>query len=719
MSIIQQIRDKAAWLVFGLIALSLIGFLLMDSSAGKSRLFGNRSTVIGKVNGEKIEYDQFTRAVADQEEQAKASGYQMNDATVQNIREQVWRTLTDEALLNDEYTAAGIDVSDKEVNDMLVGANAIPDIRRAFTDPKTGIFDAQAAATQINQLRAFYKGGAKKSGDNSRYEAARKFFEEGLPQIVKMRLREKYTSLFTNSSYVPKWMLEKEMADNTQLASISFVNTPYFTVPDSSVKVSDGDIQDYINKHLDLFKQQESRSIAYVSFYAGPIAADSQRVKDQLLQLQPDFAKADDIDAYFGRVGSGLPFEKAYIGKSRIMVPYKDSIFSLPKGGIFGPYLDRDNYVLAKKIDEKVLPDSVKSRHILIATTDPRTGQVINDDSAAKKRIDSIKTALEHGANWDTLAARFSNDPGSKDKGGDFGFHTSTDQIVPEYADFIFSGAKGERKIVKTIYGYHLIEITDQKNFEPAFKIAYLARKIEASQETDQAAFGLATQFAGQSREAKAFDANAQKDHLQKLFAPDISPAQSDIPALGTKRELVQWAYKADVGNVSEPFSIGNDKYVVAMLTEINKEGTASPAKARPMVEPLLRRQKKAEVIMKKIGNPASLDAAATATGQPVLHADSVLFASPFIANIGQEGKVAGTAFDKQLSGKAISPAIPGNQGVFFIKVDNIGAMSNPNADIQQQRFMQEQMQRQVIGARLVETLRKNATIKDFRSDFF
>jgi peptidyl-prolyl cis-trans isomerase D len=76
-------------------------------------------------------------------------------------------------------------------------------------------------------------------------------------------------------------------------------------------------------------------------------------------------------------------------------------------------------------------------------------------------------------------------------------------------------------------------------------------------------------------------------------------------------------------------------------------------------------------------------------------------------------------AFDKQLSGKAISPAIPGNQGVFFIKVDNIGAMSNPNADIQQQRFMQEQMQRQVVGSRLVDVLRKNATIKDFRSDFF
>jgi len=719
MSIIQQIRDKAAWLVFGLIALSLIGFLLMDASAGKSRLFGNRSTVIGKVNGEKIEFDQFTRAVTDQEEQAKASGYQINDATIQNIRENVWRNLTDEALLNDEYASAGVQVSDKEVNDMLVGANAIPDIRRAFTDLKTGIFDAQQAAAQINQLRTIYKSGAKKAGDNSRYEAARKFFEDGLPQIITLRLREKYTSLFVNSAYIPKWMLEKEMADNSQLASISFVNTPYFTVPDSSVKVSDGDIQEYINKHSDQFKQQESRSIAYVSFYAGPVAADSQRIRQQLAELEPDFAKAVDIDAFFGRVGSGLPFEKAYIGKSRIMVPFKDSIFALPKGGIYGPYLDRDNYVLAKKIDEKVLPDSVRSRHILIATTDPRSGQVINDDSTAKKRIDSIKTAIDRGANWDSLAAKFSNDPGSKDKGGDFGFHTSTDQIVPEYADFIFSGAKGEKKIVKTIFGYHLIEITDQKNFEPAFKIAYLARKIEASQETDQAAFGLATQFAGQSRDAKAFDENAQKDHLQKLFAPDITPAQAEIPALGNKRELVQWAYKAEVGNVSEPFSVGNDKYVVAILTEINKEGTASPAKARPQVEPLLRRQKKADVIVKKLGNPASLDAAATATGQPVLRADSVLFASPFIANIGQEGKVAGAAFDKQLSGKAISPAIPGNQGVFFIKVENVSAMSNPNADIQQIRFMQEQRQRQVVGATLLEALRKHATIKDYRSDFF
>src|SRR5579871_5643071 len=249
MSIIQQIRDKAAWLVFGLIALSLIGFLLMD--ARSSKFFGGgRSSTIGSVNGKKIDYVDFQKLVNDQEEQYKARGYQVNDAMVQNIRDGVWNSLTEDALLDDDYATLGIDVSDKEMNDMLVGANAVPQIRQAFTDPKTGVFDPQVAAQQINQLRNVYKSGPKKTGNNQQqYEGARQLFEEFIPQVIKMRQREKYMALFANSAYVPKWMLEKAMADNSQLAAISYVAAPYFTVSDSSVKVSDAEIQDYINKY--------------------------------------------------------------------------------------------------------------------------------------------------------------------------------------------------------------------------------------------------------------------------------------------------------------------------------------------------------------------------------------------------------------------------------------------------------------------------------------
>src|SRR6516162_826082 len=136
MSIIQQIRDKAAWLVFGLIALSLVGFLLMDAFVGRSRLFGGSSNVVGSVDGEKIDYVKFQKQVTEREDQYKAQGYPINDMMQQNIREGVWKDFVDEVVMSKVYNQLGIAVSDKEMNDMLVGANAIPDIKRSFTDPQ-------------------------------------------------------------------------------------------------------------------------------------------------------------------------------------------------------------------------------------------------------------------------------------------------------------------------------------------------------------------------------------------------------------------------------------------------------------------------------------------------------------------------------------------------------------------------------------------------------
>lgn len=717
MSILQQIRDKAAWLVFGLIALSLVGFLLMDAFVGRSRIFGNKSTVIGVVNGNKIEDADFQSRVSAQEEQAKASGYPMNDAVQQNIKDGVWNEMIEDAILSSDIAALGIDVSDKEINDMLVGTDASPDIRRAFTDPKTGMFDSQAAAARINQLRALYKSGPKKTGDNSQYEFAKRFFEEGIPQIIKVRLKEKYMALLTNSSYVPKWMVEKMNADNSQLASVSYVNTPYFTIPDSSVKISDEEISEYVGKHPDQFKQEESRSLAYVTFDASPSKEDSAKLKKEMADKVEEFKNTKDINAFLGRYGTQTDYADAYFGKNRIQIPVKDSIFALPKGGVFGPYLDGGDFVDAKLVDIKTLPDSVKVRHILVATTE-RNGQQIRDDSSARKRLDSAIAMLNSGQSWDSVAAKISDDPGSKDKGGLYDWFASGN-MVKEFNDFAFEGKVGDKKIVKTSFGYHYIEILGQKDFEPAYKIAYFSKKIETSPETDQAASGLASQFAGESRDAKSFDDNLQKTNLHKSLAPDIHPAESNIPGLGINRQLVRWLYDNNVGAVSEPYAIG-DKYVVAIVTEINNEGPMSAAKARLRVEPILRNKKKAEQITKKLGSPASLDAVASASNTTVLHADSLFFGTSYLPNNGgMEPKVVGASFDKQLTGKAISPAIAGNSGVFFIKVENIAAISNPAGDVQQQRFMLEQRERQNIGQNMVADLKKLATIKDDRGKFY
>jgi peptidyl-prolyl cis-trans isomerase D len=106
--------------------------------------------------------------------------------------------------------------------------------------------------------------------------------------------------------------------------------------------------------------------------------------------LKADFKNAPDAKQFVTRNNTSIPYFDGYVLKSRLAIDAKDSIVNMPVGSVSGPYLDGGAYVLAKKLDQKVLPDSVRVRHILIGTIDPRTGQPTHPDSVAKKMIDTV-----------------------------------------------------------------------------------------------------------------------------------------------------------------------------------------------------------------------------------------------------------------------------------------------------------------------------------------
>ncbi|MBZ5859062.1 peptidylprolyl isomerase [Flavihumibacter profundi] len=700
MSIIQTIRDKAAWLVFGVIALSLLGFLLMDAFVGKSGrgiMAGNKST-IGSVNGNKIDYIEYQKKVQMVETQYQQSGYPMNEMMRQNVQDQVWNQFIEENVLKPEYEELGLSVTPKELDDILFGANPPQDLRQQFTNEQ-GVYDANAAKAALANLRS------KK--DNP---MAQNLNDVYLPSLMEARLREKYSSLLGNTYYIPKWMAEKTTADNSQLAAVNYVAVPYSTVSDSAaeVKVTDSDIESFIAKHKEEYKQEASRSISYVAFSAAPSSADSIAIITTLNNLKPEFAAAADPAAFLVRNNTETPYFDGYVLKSKLQVPNADTIRNLPEGALFGPYLDAANVTIAKMISKRTLPDSVKCRHILINTQNI-------PDSIARKRIDSIELAIRGGADFAALAAKYSDDQGSKNKGGEYSFASQTiPTLAKEFGDAILYGNKGDKKVVKTSFGYHYIEVLDQKNFETAYKVAYLSRAITASVETENAASGAANQFAGESRTAKAFEDMVVKDKLTKLQASEIKPNDAMIQGLGSSRQLVRWINEAKIGDVSEPFNI-EDKYVVALLSEINTEGTMSVAKARPQVEFIIRNQKKAEQIRKKIGTANTLDAIAAATQQTIKHSDSIRFSAPIIPNVGQEPKVIGAAFNKANQAK-ISAPIPGNAGVYVLKTENVSAVSDGGVNPDDQRKAKMQQMRQMSGFRAIDGLRKAATIKDERA---
>ena len=275
----------------------------------------------------------------------------------------------------------------------------------------------------------------------------------------------------------------------------------------------------------------------------------------------------------------------------------------------------------------------------------------------------------------------YSDDQGSKTTKGEYDFaSTQFPNLSKEFAEVAFYGNTGDKKVVKvenqSYSGYHYIEVMEQKNPELAYKIAYLSRAIEASQETINSASSAASQFAANSRSKKDFDENTKKQNRAALIATDIKKNDNTIQGLGDSRPLIRWVYENEVGDVSEPFEVG-DRYVVAVITDESKKGLMNVAKARFIAEPFIRNEKKAQQILNKFKSASTLEAAAQQIGSNILRADSVGFAQPFIPNVGNEPKITGAAFNKSLQGKVSEP-IAGNTGVFVVKGERIFAGVNP-----------------------------------------
>jgi peptidyl-prolyl cis-trans isomerase D len=684
MSVIQSIREKyAKWAVVA-IALALLGFILTDYLSTRNQLFGgSNSTVIGSVNGKEIEYIIFENKLKTMDAQAEAQGQRPGENERHQNIERLWNQEIEQIIMNAEFEKTGISIGKKELNDWLFGNNPPQDLKQRFTDEQ-GQYSPAAAQDAINQMK------------RSANQADREQLNNYLAAIEYSRQTEKFNSLLSNSVYYPKWYVEKQNAEASGLAKVSYTSYPYARVSDTAVVVSDKEIEEYISKHKDQYKQETSRSISYIVFSASPTAADSAAVKTQVAALKPEFEKAPDPAAFLARFGSAIQYYDGYVGKSQIQVPVKDSIFALAKNAVYGPYQDNNTYALAKLIDIKPMPDSVKARHILIQTADPQRGQQLLEDSVAKKRIDSIDVAIKKGASFDSLARKYSDDKGSGEKGGLLSNPSNAQtnyfnigQMVKEFNDFSFEGKKGEKKIVKTVFGYHLIEILDQKNFQPHYKIAYFAKNIVASDETDRTALSEASKFASESRDMYAFDDNFEKtlkkQGYQKLVATNIKPNDNTIEgisAFGLSRQLVREIYKADGGDVLQQQRVG-DKYIVATVTGIYKEGTMSVAEARKTIEPLLKNKKKAEQIKQKIGKISTLEAAAIATGDPVRTIDSLRFTG---GQLGFEPKVIGAAFNGANKGKLITEPIAGSSGVYVLRVDDLSSTAVAAANIEEQK---------------------------------
>ncbi len=708
MQIIQNIRDKGTAIVIGVIALSLIGFLLMDANTGSNRSGASRSTVIGSVNGEDIDGNEFNKRVASVEEQ---NGGKSSGPESYRLRQGVWDQVVAEKIFMDEIEKVGITFSPEEMSSILYNSDEAPQtLKQAFTDPKTGVYD-------VEKVKEWWKQAKKGKGED-----LAKISEQVIEPMRITSLYTKYNSMITAGAYYPAWMQEMETAENNTFANITYASIPYNVISDSAVKVTDDEINAYVSKRKKLFKQEAGRIISYVAFNANPSLADSNKTRETVAALKAEFLKDSSEKNFLARNVSTIPFYDGYVLKSKMQMAAKDSIAATATGNVFGPYLDGGNYVLAKVMATRTMPDSVKCRHILIKIADAQAGD-IRPDSVARKLIDSIKAAIAGGADFNSMVIKYSDDGGSKETKGEYKF-SSTSQLVDSFYRTIFYEPVGTKKIVKGqsggqqgYIGYHYIEVLEQWKQEPAYKVAYMAKDIVPSDETVNNANIQATKLAGSARTLKQLDEYVAKNGLSKVSNPAlIKENDYQVGNLQNAREIVRWAFDAKQGEVSaEAFNMDN-QYVVAVVEKVQAEGLPDAKTARPMVEAEVRNRKKADEIIKKLKPGTSPEEAAAAFGKTVqtAGADSTLtFGANIIPGIGgNEPKLIGAAFNKEWQSKASAP-FGGSFGVYVVKINSFGSKPAPAAEeaakMNEQRL---QSMKQQAGA-WFNALKKQATIKD------
>lgn len=707
MQIIQSIRDKGAAIIIVVIALSLIGFILMDSRTGSNNASSGLASKIGKVNGHNISLSDFNKRVQQAELQEEQRTQQKTTPEGTNrIREQVWNQLIAENIFYDEAAKLGIDLTSKELSAILLSNDpSNPFLQQGLADQATGKLDVAKAQEALANIKKF-KGEQRDMVD-----------AQIIDPLKLTTAATKYGALISASAYYPAWMKEKDAKEANTFSTISYVSIPYNVISDSAVKVTDADIDAYVNKNKQLFKQEAGRKISYVTFSQQPSADDSNKIRVVLEGLKQSFA-ADTSTKAFVAKNSVIEFRDEYLPKDKVGSTQIDTIVKQPAGTIYGPYAEQGMYVLAKVIGTKEMPDSVKARHILIGLNDPKTGQPIMADSTGKKLADSILTAIKGGADFAALAAKYSTD-GSKDKGGDlgtFGYGT----MVPEFNEFSFTKPVGSKDIVKTQFGYHVIEILNQSNFKPAYKMAFVAKPIIASDVTINNSSIASTKAAG-IKDGKALRDYAAKNGLRLTQVPTLVK-ENDYSAgeLKDARQLVKWAFDAKAGAVSDPFSIG-EQFVVATVDKIEKEGVQDAATARSGAEVIIVKQKKAALIKAKVGASPTLESAAAAYNRTIeaAGADSTLtFSAQMISGLGLEPKVIGASFNKDYQAK-VSPAIDGTNGVYFLKVLSIQSKAPEAPETISSKAAARLAALRSQTNNWYEGLRKQADIKDERSKIY
>ncbi len=699
MGMMARMRNLAPWFIISVGVLFVLFMVLSDAKI--TQIFRQQQQVIGSVDGKEITYQQFAKRVEFERNNLERQGKKIDESQMPDFRQQVWDAMVNEMLIENKIKEYGIEVSDQEVVDLLLGPNPPQYVKQYFLD-SNGVFN-----------REFYDAALR---DPKNKDAVVQLEDMVRRNLVQQKLTD---YLFSAVQVSENEIKDKFIQDNISM-SAEYAVIPFTTIPDTMIKYSDDFAKEYYEKHKSDYYHDETRKIEYVLFELKPSKSDTAEIIDNLSTIiknmkknKSDFKSVAEI-----YTDENHPYSLDTLSLTQIEPEVQEKIIKAKDGDVIGPILTRSGavvYHLVKKIKAK--EPVVRASHILIRSLGKGA-----QDMAAKKEAYDLYKKLKAGANFAEMAKKYSKDPGSASRGGDLGWF-GKGQMVKEFEKAAFSGRIGQvLKPVKTRFGYHIIKVTGK--IKKDFVVEKIVNEIKPSATTQDRAYNKASDYAYLAKK-NDFKKEADLMKYKIVKSTALSKNRAVIPGLGSNRSIVDFVFANDVGTISDVFKVQKG-YVVFRIAEINPEGYRPFEQVKASVKNAAIRELKlnkayeiAQKAREKVGTSKNLELVKQVWPNARVAKISNIKLGKTIPTLGREFAFSEYCYLGKLN--EVSDPIKGNRGAYLIKVVNRTPFDKNAYDVQRLSILESLMrtkQREFLSS-WIESIKKEAKIVDERFKFY
>jgi len=708
---LEKIRNKAGLLVV-VVGVALFAFIIGDLLNSGSTFFRQSQEVVADVDGNVISIHDYQARVDEMADvyRMQTGSNSMPETMMTQIRQSVFNTMVQEIVLGKTTSDLGLVVTSDELFDLVQGENISPMIQQMqlFVDPETGQFDRTLL---LNFLKTIDDDNLLSLPAEQRAQllSARSFWLFWEKNIKAQSLSDKYTTLLTKA--VSANILDAKDAHDATIknSDLAYTMQSYYSIPDSTITLSQGELKALYEQRKSSFKQKEGRVINYITVDIVPSQEDYSRAQAEVERIRTELLTSNNVAELVNET-SETPYLDVFVNEAILTAEVRQFVEEAEIGAVFGPVFEDNTHRLAKLVARTTAPDSIKISHIMLAG--------LTEDAVAHL-ADSLHTELRRGADFAELAEMYSID-GSASMGGELGWFTEATAIQglgAEFKDAIFSAALNEVVSVESLYGTHLVKITEKTSPVRKSKIAAVEKTVVPSSRTYSNIYNELNQYISKNSDINKMAENARDAGYNVLSNVTVTADDQNLGFIENSRQVIRWAFDSKKGEISDIFEC-NDKFVVASVLGRVKEGYRSLESVTPLLKPEILAKKKGEKISQDLlaKNLTSLESYAEAMNGTVDTVRFVNFATPRIAGIGVEPRMNAMIYlakENQLSNPVV-----GANGVY---VFNVFSTTNDAIAFDEEATVQglnlESSYR--LGYQAVQELINNATIEDNRIRFY